>query len=414
MVTHHNHPIKFLLYFEWVLIAIAALVELPHFPRAEPRPLSVSLICILLFGLLGIGLPKTSPILKLLHLVASFALLFIGTIVGKIRLMTLLYVVFIIRICFILRSSTRFFVTLSIFIFVLLHQFYLIQSSHFRVPFSPRLIPLPRNRYLLGLGAPGDRAWFLAISSLILLALVAVFVQRMIDAVLAERNSRERLQVANSQLRHYALQVEDTATLQERNRIAREIHDSLGHSLTAFNLHLEAAMRLLQSDPDEAQELLKDAKQLGSKALQEVRQSVATLRLQPIQGKTLEAAIVALLEDLTRSTGIVPTAEFTIATHLNTEYQTALYRITQEALTNIIKYAQATAVSLKLTAQPTNINLIIQDNGRGFVLAQTTSGFGLQGMRERADSLGGTCNISTNPGQGCKILIHLPGLTIPE
>jgi signal transduction histidine kinase len=411
MITPGNHPIKFLLYFEWVLLAIVFLAELPNFPRGESRILLLNLGGIVLFALLGLRLPKTNLNLKILHLGTAFATLVVGAMVAKIRFITLLYVIFFMRISLMLRSTARIFATIMIFVLALFYQFDRIRNAPQMMPrwMRPGLMP-PPPRMRNFADTMDERAWVMAISSLILLALIAVFIQLMIDAVLSAQQAKTQLESANAQLRRYALRVEDTATLQERNRIAREIHDSLGHSLTAFNLHLEAAMRLLKSDPAEAQELLVEAKGLGSQALQEVRESVATLRSHPLQGKSLEKAIAQLCEDFTRSTGLVPMATFNLSQPLNTESQTAIYRITQEALTNIAKYAQATAVQLNLRVDSTGIELMIQDDGRGFVLAQNTTGFGLQGMRERVAALNGELEIVTAVGQGCQILVTLPAL----
>jgi signal transduction histidine kinase len=411
MITPGNHPIKFLLYFEWVLLAIVFLAELPQFPRGESRILLLNLGCIALFALLGLRLPKTNTNLKILHLGTSFATLLVGAMLAKIRLITLLYVIFFMRISLMLRSTARIFATIMIFGLALFYQFDRIRNAPQPTPrwMRPGLMsPPPRMRHFAD--TMDERAWVMAISSLILLALIVVFIQLMIDAVLSAQQAKSQLESANAQLRRYALRVEDTATLQERNRIAREIHDSLGHSLTAFNLHLEAAMRLLKSDPTEAQELLAEAKGLGSKALQEVRESVATLRSHPLQGKSLEKAIAQLCEDLTRSTGMIPTTSFNLPQTLSTEAQTTIYRITQEALTNIAKYAQATEVQLDLQTHSAGLELRIQDNGRGFVLAQNMSGFGLQGMRERVAALHGELEIATAVGQGCQILVTLPPL----
>jgi signal transduction histidine kinase len=109
----------------------------------------------------------------------------------------------------------------------------------------------------------------------------------------------EELAVANAQLREYTLRIEELATVQERNRIARDIHDSVGHALTVLNLHLEAALKLWQTDPESATEFLTEAKQLGSHALKEVRQSISTLRVDPLVGLSLPDAIADLVEDVT-------------------------------------------------------------------------------------------------------------------
>ena len=93
----------------------------------------------------------------------------------------------------------------------------------------------------------------------------------LVNALITERQSREKLAIANDRLRHYAMRIENLAMVQERNRIAREIHDSLGHALTGLNLQLEGALKLWQSHPEQARQFLHEAKQSGSTALSEVR-----------------------------------------------------------------------------------------------------------------------------------------------
>jgi signal transduction histidine kinase len=426
MIKPQNHPIKFLLYFEWVMFGLVLLAELPRFSNVESPRLLPVLVSIGLFALLGLRLPESSRKLKLGYLIASFGTLFCCIWFGKVRLIALIYVVLIIRLCFVLRSRARIFTTILILAFALVQQLdrvQLIRSDgqstgqapprrpNIRRPppvMPPSFLPPPR------FNNPTERAWSAAISAIILLGIICVFVQLMIDAVLSERRSRQALEAANDQLRRYASRVEDLATVQERNRIAREIHDSLGHSLTAFNLHVEAALRLLKSDPEEAKDLLIDAKKLGSQALREVRESVATLRSSPLQGKTFEAAIGQLCEDFTRLTGIVPTQDFAVTAPIGAEVEMAFYRIIQEALTNITKHAQATNVSLRFSQTATHINLLIQDDGQGFVMAQTTTGFGLQGMRERVEALGGSCEVSSAIGAGCRISIQVPVAPLPD
>lgn len=118
----------------------------------------------------------------------------------------------------------------------------------------------------------------LTLNAALLFGLVLVFVLLLVNALLAERQSRQKLAIANEQLQQYALRIEDQTKLQERNRIARKIHDSVGHSLTAQSIQLENALMFLQSNRDKAQAFLKEAPRLGTDALREVRQSIATLR----------------------------------------------------------------------------------------------------------------------------------------
>jgi signal transduction histidine kinase len=225
------------------------------------------------------------------------------------------------------------------------------------------------------------------------------------NTIVSERQSREKLAAANQKLQQYAIKVEYQATLEERNRIAREIHDSLGHSLTALNLQLETALKLSQSNPVKAQDFLVRAKELGSKALQDVRHSVSALRLHPWQGESLEHAIVVLLQDVERATNVKPQYLINLKTPLSNELSIAIYRIIQESLTNICKYANATKIDVQLLSNDFKLNLTIQDNGIGFDLNQATKGFGLHSMRQRTEALGGNFYIETSPNNGCKIQI---------
>jgi signal transduction histidine kinase len=247
----------------------------------------------------------------------------------------------------------------------------------------------------------------LQIGGITLLALVLLFLQLLITIVLAERQGRAELAQANRKLRTYALQIEDIATLQERNRIAREIHDALGHSLTAFNLHLEGALRLLDRNPVKAKTLLQEAQDLGKATLQDVRRSVTILRTDPLHDRSLAAAVQVLCEDHVRSTRTQPICQLQ-APALSPAQTTVVYRMIQESLTNIAKYANATIVTIDLAQQAEQVTLKIQDNGVGFALAQTHMGFGLQGMRERITSLDGQLEIITRPNQGCQIIATFP------
>ncbi|WP_339381555.1 sensor histidine kinase [Brasilonema bromeliae] len=250
--------------------------------------------------------------------------------------------------------------------------------------------------------------WNLVFNVGLMFGLVLVFVLLLINALLSERQSREKLAIAHQQLHRYALRVEDQATLQERNRIAREIHDALGHSLTAQSIQLENALLFLSSNLDKAKTFLEEAKQLGSSALREVRQSVATLRCDALQGKSLESAIALLLSDFQRRTGIIPDYKLCLPQPLSGEVGTTIYRIVQEALTNISKHSAATVVTIDLQTTADSLYLQLCDNGRGFNPYQNTTGFGIQGMRERTLALGGHFRIFSESGCGCRIIAVFP------
>lgn len=389
------HPIRFLLYLEWILLFIIALSEVSPFPLFRlPRFPLLNFVCLTLFGVMGVFLPKGKLLNKVTYTSVEIGLILLASVVGGLRLFALLYIILVIRNCLIFERQSRLIVTGLTFTLFLITQIYRLENLTI-----PEVWTVSERPGLLLLIA-------------VLFVLVLIFLQLLVDAVLSERQSREKLTIANdqlesanAQLRQYALRIEDIATLQERNRIAREIHDSLGHSLTVLNLHLEAALKLWNSDLDEATEFLTEAKQLGSSALDDVRQSVFALRSDPLEGQTLEEAIASLTDNFRRSTGVYPKSNIDISSQIPTEFKTAIYRIVQEALTNICKYAAATDVEIEIQTK-TDLQLMVADNGRGFNLNQNSTGFGLQGMRERTKALGGNFKVVTSPGSGCKIIAN--------
>jgi predicted ATPase/signal transduction histidine kinase/tRNA A-37 threonylcarbamoyl transferase component Bud32 len=226
----------------------------------------------------------------------------------------------------------------------------------------------------------------------------------------------QALQQALQQERSLKQRIEEMAAIEERNRIAREIHDSLGHSLTALNVQLQAAASLLISDPTQAQSFLTQAQRLGKTAMQEVRQSVRTLRTDEQTEQPLEETIATLAEEFRQVTGITPTVDIHLTKSVGLSISKTIYRIVQEALTNISKYAKPTQVQIQLVTigdslrdgKAEGVCLEIKDNGKGFCFEQTTSGFGLQGMQERIAALDGDFELTTAPGFGCQIKVKLP------
>jgi signal transduction histidine kinase len=399
-LTPRNHPLRFLLGMEWALLLLVMLscfpVLLPWqtlFPMLAPAPIvtGLNLLCLLGVLITGLALPTVNRRDRVFYLIGLYGLILLPTIWGRLPLFQLLYVVYIARSCLICPVRWRWVLSIGVIATIVLIQ--VDRSQSWIAPQSPVVM----QKLIVGL----------QIGGITLLALVLLFLQLLITIVLAERQGRAELAQANRKLRTYALQIEDIATLQERNRIAREIHDALGHSLTAFNLHLEGALRLLDRNPVKAKTLLKEAQDLGKATLQDVRRSVTILRTDPLHDRSLAAAVQVLCEDHARSTRTQPTCQFqTLA--LSPAQTTVVYRMIQEALTNIAKYANATIVTIDLAQQAEQVTLKIQDNGVGFALAQTHMGFGLQGMRERITSLDGQLEIITRPNQGCQIIATFP------
>ena len=222
-----------------------------------------------------------------------------------------------------------------------------------------------------------------------------------------ERQTPENLAEVNEHLWQYIQQFGNLSAQQERSRIARDLHDSLGHALTALNIQLQTAVKLWQLNPAQAQQFLAKAQQLGAVAIKEVRQSVSNLRTDAPETQPLASLIEALVEDFEQTTGISPATHIDIPIALPPEVVTPLYRILQEALNNICKYAQATEVQIQAIATTKTAHLAIQDNGRGFQVKAANTGFGLQGMRERTAALGGHFFLVSQPGLGCRITVSI-------
>ncbi|MEO0948808.1 MAG: sensor histidine kinase, partial [Cyanobacteria bacterium J06641_5] len=255
----------------------------------------------------------------------------------------------------------------------------------------------------------------LALNVALLYAFVLTFVLFLVSALLAERRSQQELARANQRLRDYARLAEDRATLQERNRIARELHDSIGHHLTAQSIQLENAAQFLPQEASNsnarAAAHLDTARQLGKAALTDIRRSVATLRARSGAAELAEPLALALEKLL--QTAIDPdrcslVRKIALSKEPAPPTAIALYRVVQEALTNIAKHAQASEIELHLSDRDGNIQLTIADNGCGFNPAENTTGFGLQSMRERIVALGGRFKLVSQPDYGCKIRVEVP------
>ncbi len=429
MVT--NHPFRFLLRFEWCLLALCAVGEVVRVPpfrllRGMPHAPLWNLTIVLIFVLLSFRSPGNGKIQRLAYGALLLGLLSIAAFSTGLQLLPLLCIVVVLRCGVMFGPLLSWTLTGLTFLIGAGSQVYYLMT--FRLPRleqmalrrSARLGLSPGEINPDGLDPVTSRLWTSSLSSILLLGLVLLFVQVLIASLVAERRNRDALTIANQRLRDYAEKAEAAATLQERNRISREIHDALGHSLTASNIHLEAALRLLKSDPEEATDLLQEAKRLGSETLQAVRDSVSALRSEdPLKSQPLDKAIELLLQDWSRSSQIVPSFDVLLdVSNFPESLKIAIYRIIQEALTNISKYAQASEVWICLTATSNSgLTLMIRDDGVGFVRSQTRSGFGLQGIEERVQALDGTVEIVSECDRGCTIRVlfsPLPLLPIDQ
>jgi signal transduction histidine kinase len=223
----------------------------------------------------------------------------------------------------------------------------------------------------------------------------------------------EELARANDKLREYAARVEDLATVAERNRVAREIHDTLGHSLSVVHVQLEAARAVLARDPASALAAIVRARAVNEEGLAEVRRSVAMLRGPPLDGRPLPNAVAQLVDEA-RATGLEASLEIQgEARPVAAPAAFALYRAAQEALTNVRKHAHAGSVRVRLSfGDSKGISLQVGDDGCGAGGDRSGGGggggFGLLGVQERIALLGGGMFIETSPGRGYTLTVELP------
>jgi signal transduction histidine kinase len=219
------------------------------------------------------------------------------------------------------------------------------------------------------------------------------------------------LQAKNRQLEEFSRQVETLAAVEERNRLAREVHDTLGHHLTTSAVQLEAAQKLLISNPAKAAELVGNARGQVREALAELRQTVGRLRAPVEIELSLPKALTRLAQDFQSATGIVVHLELAEPPCPVTPSQRiTLFRAAQEGLTNVGRHAQAARVWVRLVCLPEAVNLEVQDDGVGIQPDRDSQpgGFGLLGLKERAAVLGGNLQISRLPSGGTLLCLSLP------
>jgi signal transduction histidine kinase len=218
-----------------------------------------------------------------------------------------------------------------------------------------------------------------------------------LEASLAERTQRSR----------------ELGVAEERNRLAREIHDTLAQRLTALTLQLEMADALLDDDAARARTGIQRALALGRESLQEARRSVLDLRAAPLEGQSLPDALARLGEEFAREHKVqCQVSSSGIDGRLPARLEAALYRLAQEALTNVAKHARAQHVTLSLTHAGDEFRLVVEDDGVGFdpslpVPSGPSGGFGLAGMRERVALLGGMLDVYSRPGAGTRLEVRL-------
>ena len=215
----------------------------------------------------------------------------------------------------------------------------------------------------------------------------------------------KQLEGTYDKLKEASEELEEITILKERNRIAREIHDTVGHTLMTVLLEMEASERLIKLDPDMAVEKIRLAKGQVRKGLSDIRESISTLKA----GKEIIdfiPSIKLLIDETTQHGNIFIKSELANLPKLNAQQEKVLFRALQEGLTNGIKHGKSTAFVFKLTYEKGFVKFLLQDNGEG--TDKIVQGFGLAAMEQRVKEAGGISNISSKYGEGCCIKISIP------
>ena len=200
--------------------------------------------------------------------------------------------------------------------------------------------------------------------------------------------------------------------IEERNRIAQEVHDTLAQEFAGILLHLEAADSLDNAGQQHSSEYVARAKELAKCGLEDARRMLLGLRPKSLEGAELCDALKQLADNFSRDCGIQ--CSFCLrgrAPELSEDAENELYRVAQEALCNVRKHSRARSVSILLRHKPDGVLLAIKDNGHGFAVKRTQAGahgFGLPAMSDRALRLGGRVDVNSRPGAGTELKMTVP------
>lgn len=238
---------------------------------------------------------------------------------------------------------------------------------------------------------------FLYLAGLFFVASFSTTMLRTNEARIQSDRLLNELQKAHGQLQEYAGQAEELATAKERNRLARELHDSVAQTLYGLTLQAEAAARELNAGrADKASEQLLEIRDSAQQSLQETRLLIFELRPPILEQEGLVSALRNRLESVESRSGLKVQILLQEVGQVRAEVEAGLYGIANEALNNILKHARATVIKVSLKKETKKIVLEIQDNGIGFDVDAIPGGMGLNGMKERAEQFGGLLTLQSN------------------
>jgi len=246
---------------------------------------------------------------------------------------------------------------------------------------------------------------FIAIIRTISFIALGIFINLLVKRL---REQSQSLREANANLTHYASTLEQLTVSRERNRLARELHDTLAHSLTAISVSLETAKAYFDIDVDKSREFIDKSLESTRKGADETRRALKALRASALEDMGLGLAIQRAAESAAARFKLDLSLDLQSLPSLSPDIEQTIYRIAQEAIENVTNHSQAKNFSVRLTSNG-HTTLTIQDDGIGFdsATSQRTGHFGLVGMRERAELVGGKLTIESVKGKGTKVVLKI-------
>ena len=233
----------------------------------------------------------------------------------------------------------------------------------------------------------------------------------------AQREQREALARANIELARHAMTIEQLATSQERNRLARELHDTLAHTLSGLAVQLEAIISIGENDPKAIQKMLEQSLKNTREGLREARRAIQALRASPLEDMGLVLALRSLAESTAERANLA--LDLLLPERfgdLNPTLEQGLYRIAEQAIANVAQNANATHMRVKLIRENGRLELHVSDDGCGFELenVEREGRYGIQGMLERANMIDGDLEIKSQPGEGTSIRLIVEEVDDPR
>lgn len=249
--------------------------------------------------------------------------------------------------------------------------------------------------------------FFITVVRTVSFLVVGLFVSQLMGRLRAQQDS---LQQANARLTHFASALEDLTVSRERNRMARELHDTLAHTLTGLSVTLETIRAYWDVEPVRARELLDRSLETTRRGLEETRRALKSLRASPLEDMGLGLALRQMVESAAARAHL--DAELALPDPMPTlspDVEQCIYRVAQEAVDNIVHHANAKRLILRLAKDGEGVSLVIADDGMGFDRRDRTLSdrFGLVGMSERAELVGGSLTIDSHPGKGTTVKLKV-------